>query len=202
VELQPLNAYHVITPFSRWGNLPALIKMLRPEGVQWHLLLDEDMPLVESRFSDWIRSFHGRPPPPRFFIGHWLLNLFLDEYEIVDEDYYVLMTDDDYFEPGFFDKIRKYTDDIIICSMRRSGDKLVADPSNIRIGHVGLEQLIIKGKILKQYRCNGFYEADGDLIIRLFQEHGPKFRFAPEAVCFFNFLPPWGNGRLDQWGAI
>lgn len=198
MELQSLSRYHVITPFSRWYNLTALINMLRPEKVTWHLLLDNDAPTIS--LEGWLTSFHGHPPPPRFFIGHWMLNLFLDFYPIIDDHYYVLMTDDDYFEPGFFRKLDKYSDDIIICSMKRAGDKLMADPGNIRIAHVGLEQLIIKGKILKQYRCNGFYEADGDLIVRLYRDHPEKFRFAPEAVCFFNFLPPWGNGKLDQWG--
>jgi len=194
-----MNIYNVMTPYSRWGNLPALTRMLQPENVTWHLLVDEWMPVM-SFTQSWIKVFHGRPPPPRFFIGHWLMNLFLDHTEIRDDEYYILMTDDDYFEPGFFDKLRKYDDDILICSMKRSTDKLIAAPENIGIGRVGLEQLIIKGSVLKQYRVNGFYEADGDLIVRLFGDHPTKFRFVPEAVCFFNFLPPWGNGKLDQWG--
>lgn len=195
-----MSRYNVITPFSRWGNLKALVAMLEPENVQWHLIVDAHMPQMVFPQS-WIHVLHGRPPPPGFFIGHWMLNMFLDHVPIEDDEYYVLMTDDDYFEPGFFGKLSSYTDDILICSMKRSGDKLMAAPGNIGIGHVGLEQLIIKGRLLKQYRINGFYEADGAFIVQLYQEHPEKFRFVPEAVCFFNFLPPWGNGQLNQWGS-
>jgi hypothetical protein len=193
------NIYNVITPYSRWYNLPALTKMLEPQGVQWHIMVDDWMPKME--FSQpWIHCIHGRPPPPRFFIGHWMLNLFLDHQDIHDDEYYVLITDDDFYEPTFFEKLQAYSADAIICSMRRFGDLLVAEPANMRIAHVGLEQLIIKGSLLKQYRINGFYEADGDLIVRIWNDHREKFVFAPEVVCYFNFLPPHGNGRYDQWG--
>ena len=199
VELQPLNKYNVITPFSRWGNFRALRDMLKPQNVNWHLMIDDDWPALNFKES-WIHSIHGRPPPPRFFIGHWMLNLFLDHHKIYDNEYYVLLTDDDFYEPDFFAKLQKYTDDAIIVSMRRAGDLLVADPTNMRIAHVGLEQLVIKGSLLKGYRINGFYEADGDLITRIWYQHAARFKFAPEIVCYFNFLPPYGNGRYDQWG--
>jgi hypothetical protein len=194
-----LNKYHVITPYSRWFNLLALTRMLEPQNIQWHLLVDAHMPWMKFK-EPWIHCIHQRPPPPRFFIGHWMLNLFLDHEKIYDDEYYVLLTDDDFYEPKFFEKLQAYQADAIICSMRRAGDLLVADPSNMRIAHVGLEQLIIKGSLLKQYRINGFYEADGDLIVRIWNDHRDKFAFAPEVVCYFNFLPPYGNGRYDQWG--
>ena len=191
--------YNVITPFSRWGNFRPLRDMLAPQNVNWHLLIDRDMPSL-SFAESWIKAHHGRPPPPRFFIGHWLLNLFLDHQEIHDDEYYVLLTDDDYYEADFFAKLAKYTADVVMVSMRRAGDMLWATPGNMRTCHVGLEQMVIKGSLLKQYRINGFYEADGDLITRIWAAHSDKFVFAPEVVCYFNFLPPAGNGRYDQWG--
>jgi len=199
MALQSLNKYNVITPFSRWGNLRALREMLKPQNVTWHLMIDEDWPALQFSES-WIRAIHGRPPPPRFFIGHWMLNLFLDHQEIHDDEYYILLTDDDYYEAEFFAKLQKYSADVVMVSMRRAGDLLVADPANMRVAYVGLEQMVIRGSLLKQYRVNGFYEADGDLITRIWAQHPAKFQFAPEIVCYFNFLPPYGNGRYDQWG--
>ncbi len=191
--------YNVITPYSRWGNYRALRDMLKPQNVTWHLMIDEDWPAL-SFSESWIKAYHGRPAPPRFFIGHWMLNLFLDHQPIADDEYYILLTDDDYYSPTFFAQLHRYTSDVVMVSMRRSGDLLVADPSNMRVAHVGLEQMVIRGHLLKQYRVNGFYEADGDLITRIWSAHAAKFTFAPEVVCYFNFLPPYGNGRYDQWG--
>lgn len=173
--------------------------MLEPQNVTWHIMVDDYMPALQFG-KLWIKCIHGRPPPPGFFIGHWFYNLFIDHEEIQDDEYYILLTDDDFYEPGFFSKLQKYNSDIIICSMRRRHDLLPARPENIHIGGVGLEQLIIKGRLLKQYRINGFYVADGDLIMRLWQEQPDKFIFAPDAVCYFNFLPPYGNGNYNQWG--
>jgi len=189
------RTYNVITPLSRWKNVDALIEMLKPQNVQWHLLVDDYMPLM-APYNLWIQFHHFSPPPPAFFIGHWALNKFLDDVEINDEDYYVLMTDDDFFEPGFFDKLRECDDDIIIVSMNRGLDVLTACPENMRVCYVGLEQLVIKGKILKQYRIDGFYQADGYLILDIWRDHTEKFRFMPEAQCYFNYLPP---GRAGRW---
>lgn len=186
---------HVITPFSRWSNLPALRDMLAKQGVEWHLLVDEHMPIMTD--EPWMSFHHLRPPPPGFFIGHWLYNIFLDEFKLEDEDYYNLITDDDFFEPGMFDKIRHEDAPIVITSMNRGKwGVLWATTENVRIGSIGLEQVHIKGWLLKQYRLNGFYESDGFLIEQLWREHRDKFKFVPEAQCYFNYLPP---GKAALW---
>lgn len=196
---------HVLTPFSRFFNLIELGNRIKEEGAHWHLLLDQDVNLPS--LGAWVHQYRFPPPPEGFFIGHWMVNQFLDNTVIVDEDRYVVITDDDFIEPGFFSKLTAYDDDVLIVSMRRgfpgttgdgegAFDTLIAKPENIRVGSVGFEQLVVKGKILKQYRCEGVYHADGLLIIRMFQEIPDKFRFVPDAFVYFNYLPP---GRFGRW---
>lgn len=192
-----MNHHHVVTPFSRWLNLPALKAMMAQQKVEWHLLLDDWMPRV-SFDEPWIHVSYHRAAPPGFFVGHWLYNMFLDDTNIVDSHHYNLITDDDFFEPGMFDKIRKVDSDIIITSMNRGRiDVLPAAPGNMSIGRVGLEQLHARGSIMKQYRLNGFYESDGFLLEALWREQADKFTFVPEAQVYFNYLPP---GKAGTWG--
>ncbi len=185
--------YHVITPFSRWKNYPALKEMLRGYGIQWHLLLDDFMPDMSD--EGWIHFHRFRPPPSGFFIGHWALNMFLESESVQDEDYYVLMTDDDFFQPGFFDRLRVFDSDIMVVSMNRGLDVLPAAPSHMKVCYIGMEQLVIKGKILSQYRIDGFYQADGYMILEIWRDHAGKFKFIPELQCYFNYLPPGRSGR-------
>ncbi len=187
---------HVITPYSRWDNYGQLRDMMKEQKVQWHLLLDEGTSFGYD-IEDWIHVHFLPRPPHGFFIGHWLYNIFLDIADLKDEDHYNLITDDDFFEPGMFDKIRDLTDPIIVTSMSRGRwGVLWADPGHMKVGSVGLEQMHIRGDILRNYRLAGFYEGDGFMIEALWREHPEKFKFVPEAQCYFNYLPP---GKAALW---
>lgn len=191
-----MNKHHVITPFSRWLNLPALKAMMAAQKVEWHLLLDDWMPRI-SFDESWIHVSYHRAAPPGFFVGHWLYNMFLDDTNIVDSHYYNLITDDDFFEPGMFDKIRSVDAPVIVTSMNRGRwGVLNADAGHVKIGSMGLEQIHVRGNVAKQYRLNGFYEADGFYIEELWRDRKEQFAFVPEAQCYFNYLPP---GKAVLW---
>lgn len=196
---------HVLTPFSRWWNLIELGDHLKKQGVHWHLLLDGGVCLPD--LGSWVRRHWFSPPPKDFFIGHWMINEFLDHTEVVDDDLYHVLTDDDFTQEGFYDGVRQIEGDIIITSMYRSNKPsgtnsdcafgtLIAAPENIGVGRVGLEQMLIRGSMLKNYRLTGEYHADGLLIEKLWAEHPGKFVFAPDLFVHFNKLPP---GRLGRW---
>lgn len=199
---------HILTPFSRTFNLIELGNAIKNEGCEWHLLC------VEGEFKlpylgSWVHQYFFRPPEDGRFIGHHLVNEFLDNVAVQDDDYYNVQTDDDMPSPGLFKQLAQYSDDIIIVSMQRSNvptegtgtcafDTLVAAPENIKVGSVGFEQLIIKGKVLKEYRCGARYEADGDLIMKLWDERMESFRFVPDAFVYFDKLPP-GMYKCSRW---
>ena len=200
--------YHVLTPFSRTRNLIELGNVLKEQGVQWHLLCVEG----EAKLPDlgtWIHQYFFQPPPADFFIGHWLVNQFLDNVVVYDEDRYVVLTDDDSTEPGFFRKLDAYEEDILMVSMQRSNKPsgtdagcafgtLISAPENMKTCYVGFEQLVIKGRVLKEYRCGGVYHADGLLIEKIWAERMEKFRFVPDALVYFNRYPPGYHGRWDR----
>lgn len=203
-----MNNYRVLTPFSRPQNLIEMGSCLKQQGVQWHLLSVEG----EAKLPDlgsWVHQHFFRSPPPDFFIGHHLCNEFLEHVEVDDEDYLVVLTDDDATEEGFFDKLRPFNDDIIIVSMQRSNKPsgtdagcaygtLMAAPENMKTVYIGYEQLVIKRKVAKQYRCGGVYHADGLLLEQLWAERMESFRFVPDAKVYFNRYPPGYFGRWDR----
>jgi hypothetical protein len=200
-------AYCVLTPFSRPQNVIELGDCLKRQGVQWHLLSVKGEHVLPD-LGSWVHQHHFDPPPPGFFIGHWLVNQFVDN-GVNDDDYYVVLTDDDFTEEGFFRKLDVCTEDIVIVSMQRSNKPtgtdagcpfgtLIADPENLKVAYVGYEQLIIRGRVMKQYRCEAVYHADGLLIEKLWAEKMELFRFMPDAYVYFNYLPPGRTGRWDR----
>ena len=201
---------HVLTPHSRSYNLIELGNRIKEEGCHWHLLCVKGEHKYPN-LGSWVTQYHFDPMPKDWgFLGHYLVNAFLDNVEIKDEDRFVVATDDDFFEPGLFKKIDEYDDDIIIVSMKRSNKPtgtdagcpfgtLIAAPENMKTVFVGFEQAIIKGKILRNYRCEGVvYHADGLLLEKLWLEHMEKFRFLPDCYVYFNYLPPGRAGRWDR----
>lgn len=200
--------YHVLTPFSRTQNLIELGNCLKEQGVEWHLLCVEG----EAKLPDlgsWVHQHFFEPPPPDFFIGHHLVNQFLDRVGVKNDERYIVLTDDDFTEPGFFRKLDDFHEDILIVSMQRSNKPsgtdagcpygtLMAAPENMKTVYIGFEQLVIKGSVLKQYRCGGVYHADGLLLEQLWAERMESFRFVPDARVYFNYLYPGRHGRWDR----
>lgn len=197
----------ILTPFSRTENLVELGNSIKETGAHWHLLS------VEGEFKlpplgTWVTQHFFKPPAEGHFIGHHLCNEFI-ELGLEPEDRYMTLTDDDGLEPGFFKNLEPYPDDIIVVSMQRSNvptvgdgggpfDTLVAHPRNMKVGSCGLEQIVIKGKVLQNYRLGARYEADGDLIEKLWAERQSSIRFVPDVKVYFDRLPP-GAWKCNRW---
>ncbi len=200
--------FHILMPFSRWFNLIDIGACLRPQGVHLHLLMikgEQDVP----KLGGWIDTYHFDAPPEGFFVGHWLVNQFLENAEVFNEDRYQVLTDDDLVEDGFYSKLASFDDDVLVTSMQRSNipsdggaacgfGTLVASPENMKVGHCGFEQILAKGKVLKEYRCGSRYEADGDLIEKMWADGMERFRFVPNAFVYFDRLPP-GAYKCNRW---
>lgn len=200
--------YNILMPFSRWSNLIDIGACLRPQNVQLHLLQikgEKEVPQLGS----WIHSYQFEPPPEGFFPGHWLVNQFLDNVVVNGDSRYQVITDDDLVEEGFYRKLDEYDDDILVTSMKRSNipsdggalcgfGTLTADPANMKVGFVGYEQIVAKGRVVKDYRCGSRYEADGDLIEKMWLDGMERFRFIPDAYVLFDRLPP-GAYKCNRW---
>lgn len=199
--------YHVLTPFARFQNLTRIIDMLRPFNIEWHPLFNDDLPFRLLFKDDWIYpSWFPSVPPPFWKSFNKALNWFVHIGQIVPEDYYLILNDDDFYEPEFFNKIRQYDEDAFVVSMKRGQHipigvcperahgtyDLIACPQNMKVGAVGAEQLVVKGKLLQDKSWPDDIAADGMLICYIAAVHGVKY--VPDAFVWFNYLEP---GRWD-----
>ena len=111
----------------------------------------------------------GAPPPPRWDICYWKLNWWTITQPINDDHRYLVMCDDDGWEPGYFDAIRKAPAPVVILPMA-GGDRQTrnphppgrfrADAGMMRPGMVGF-QFAILGHVLKHLSFPNRQDADG-----------------------------------------
>lgn len=102
--------YQVVTPFARFENLRKLIEMLQPMNVVWNILLDDDLPFRLHFNQDWIHPFYF-PVVKGAFWSTWQrsLNWFFQLIPHGQDDYYLILNDDDFYEPDFFKKIDRHS---------------------------------------------------------------------------------------------
>lgn len=199
--------YHVLTPLRRYENLEKLIAMLQPEGVQWHVIMDEDAPFRLFFRQPWIHAYYQHNPEGEFWARcNFALNRWLDTHPLVDDDRYCILNDDDAYEPGFFQKISQHEGGLVIASMLRGQHTPVgvhptrahgtgtlhAAPEYMHAGLVGIEQAIVCGKWLREARLPLHPSGDGSMIEWLVNTHGAVY--APECFVHFNKYEP---GRWD-----
>ncbi len=197
----------VVTPFSRRQNIELMANVLKGKA-NWTVLIDDES--LRPLFPDWVTvKLYELPPPvdPKykydFMPSNRLFNMFLDE-GIDDEIQYMILCDDDSVEPRFFEKIP--TDDVVICSMKRGDNPiqgnycayptttLLAHPDNMQVACVAGEQLIIKGKILKNYRYGESAVGDGEMVVKVVAEN--HVTYVPNAYVLFNYFE---NGRYNNF---
>lgn len=187
-------AYHVFTPFCRFQNLLYMAKRLHGVGVQWHVIFDADLPFTLQ--ADWIHSMVCPTKEPGWFVGHWYQNYWVEHETIIDQDRYIMCSDDDDYEVGFFDLMDQKEGEVLICSMKRPGDILYADPGYMHCGMVGGEQIMMTGRVLRQFRWAHHYAGDWDFIINVITRYPPVF--VPEARVWWNALD---SGRPRDYPA-
>jgi hypothetical protein len=159
--------------------------------------------------AEWVSIHYIKPQAgwtDRYFTLYSKLNQFIETVPLYDNEFYCFFCDDDYYPPNFFDRIRSSSADVIICSMKR-GDvpldphptsTLFAYPENMCIRKVGLEQIFLKGSILKKSRFAKHHEADGLLIPQVTQHH--KTEYIDDLFVWFNYLQPgrWTRNPLED----
>lgn len=195
---------HLVTLFSRHQLLPILVSFYHPMNIIWHLVQFQNEKLVEST-EDWIKSLIV----PKDFSSDLMIhamNYFIRNTEMIDEDYYVAVPDDDMYESNVIDKIKQLSDDIVVISMKR-GDHIPHDglvrhrtttlyacPENMRVRGVGSEQIFVKGKIFRKcFFAESHYAADG-MMAKYLKKNYP-IRYEPELFVLFNYFQP---GRWNE----
>lgn len=197
----------VVTPFKRIENLPFLTKVLQGK-CNWIVLQSSDEPVIE--FPEWVTV--KRFDVGKEYISNQLINEFISS-GLDDETQYMVLCDDDSVEEGFFEKIPD--EDVVCVSMKRNEasyhvvvddwfartahnekgpDILIASPNNMKIARVGGEQLIVKGKILRNYRYGLSLIGDGEMVLKIAAEH--PVTYVPDAYVLFNYFE---DGRFTSF---
>lgn len=202
--------FNVITPLARFENFTDLVDMLEPKGIEWHIITDEGTEVsinVDQEKYPWIHFYICPNNGIQFFERcNYAINWFIDTQEIKKNEIYCILNDDDGYEPDFFlklDAIENIVDtEVVIVSMERGHripstaigcrahppSKLWAVPENLRVGAVGVEQIILKGEILSKFRIPLLNDGDGRFIVAVASEYTPLF--APEINVWFNYFEP------------
>jgi len=204
----------VVTPFSRKENLPFLIKVLEGK-CNWVVLQSSDEPVIE--FPEWV-DVRRYDVTNKKSISNRLFNEFIN-HGVDDDTQYILLNDDDSVEEGFFDKIPNAS--VVVVGMKRNDtpklharwdswekktsklhegiDVLEAKPEEMRCAHVGGEQFIIKGYVLKNFRyglgdSSDLEPGDWKFMKQILYEYEPVF--VPDAYVLFNYFE---DGRFKSF---
>lgn len=183
--------YHVYTAMWRLKNIPRLVSFLAPLGITWHLTYDKGVSYAHPDLP-WIKAMTAEPPPPGWHPSSWKDNWFLDHTQIDDLGRYCHLSDDDWYEPEFFQKLDRHDGDVLIVTMQNGPtpegprQTLHARPECVRGGRIGAQQLIACGYIARFFRYGKAYAGDWDFISAITQVHPPEF--VPEASVYWNHL--------------
>lgn len=193
---------HVITPLARYQNYGKLADLLRPQGVQWHVITDAGSTKVTPE-EEWIHSYNMENSGTPFWARcNQAINWFLDRHSLYMGDRYGILNDDDAYEEDFFKKLSEFPSEVIAVSMKRGNstpkdvtperahgtNTLVAAPENMKVGHVGVEQLLVSGRILSQCRLPIHICGDGQWIEYVVATQ--PVIYVPDAFVLFNYLEP------------
>ena len=191
---------HIITALYRVHLAQTLIHYLEPMGIEWYPVVapKEDIPFDK----EWIHPIHVNELLHNEF-PYRKINDFLDTQEVIDDDYYGFMSDDNMYEPGFFDVIRQQTAKILFYSVYRGdstprNDGSEPHPStpiriqslnDIRICNVGFGMCILKGEILRQTKFKNTHKwDDGRYMERLKLKFPNEIQILPDLWVFGNYF--------------
>jgi hypothetical protein len=210
--------FNVITSVGRLQNITTIKRHIQSFGVKWHVITDEDLEFSIQFKDEWISSYVCPNNHKEFWARcHGALNWFIETQKLEDDEFYCFMNDDDGYEQDFFKKVANVVQhvktensvdvDVIIVSMKRGNNipedvidirkhpthTLIAHPDNMRVGGVGLEQIIIRGKLLKNYSLPMDVCGDGMFIAKAAREN--LVAYAPNVHVLFNYFEP---GRWNK----
>jgi hypothetical protein len=202
--------FHAIMPFYRKKLLQDLIAHFEIMNLQWHPVCDSvDIeaftPEILGKYP-WIQPLLCQPlqSGDQCYRKN---NDFINSGNIIDDDYYGFIHDDDMYAPGFIDKIKQQTAKIIFYSMSR-GDSYATDicsgainwppvpvilnkPEDVHVAGIDMCQYIVKGEILKHTKFgNKSVEDDGHFAVHLKTNYRNDFIIIPEIGINFNYFQP------------
>jgi hypothetical protein len=201
----------ILTPFSRVENIPFYLhEDLNDPRITW-------VPIVhDAAVLDAFRAAGAGPRVRPLLVApewgdrnpcYWKLNRALDAGAAAGE-WTLFMCDDDSLEAGFLDEFDALDldADVVVTSMRR-GDRqvghpaytLTASPAEMRVNHVGLEQLVYRAGALDTRRFDDSRDdADGAMAESIAADGSLRIAYLSKTFAVrFNYLQPgrWADAR-------
>ena len=215
-----MKQVHLVVPYMREQNKDILLDAYRPMNVILHPIMFEDEPIEfrESWIFPCVIPMSKKQDFGTMEVQNVKRNWFIEHEPIIDDDYYVAVDDDDMYESGVFDEIKKMDDDIVIISMKRGNqtpknvtpdrkyptNTLLAHPDNVKVGDISNQQSFVKGNIFKKYLYDDQEHcADGRLAVRR-KDAGEQIAYRPDLFALFNFYEPgrWEKGLQVSFGVM
>ena len=193
---------NIITPLSRPNNLEAMYESMRNPFCQitWWIMVD---PIIRGYII---------PPGERSnkvnnvevnviwqkkiaLAGHAHRNKALEL--ITDPEEWVMSLDDDnIIHPDFFTWMQDHEGElpgysgVLWDQVNKDGTaRLFASPWDVRVNCVDTAQFMFRRGIVEDLRFKeDAYAADGIFIEELYKRHSDKFKIAPKALCYYNYL--------------
>jgi hypothetical protein len=138
-------------------------------------------------------------------ICYYKLNQFIATQKIEDDEYYWFMCDDDSFDEDVIPNLKECVKDVVFISMKRGhyipvkssaqhpATTLFARPENIRPCFVGLEQMMVRGSVLKTLKFDDSkHNADGIMAEYLSKNY--DCQYSENIFVKFNYFE---KGRWD-----
>ncbi len=182
---------HVITPFSRAHLWYSQVEQLLTKNVQWHPIVVADALIPDYAQLHWIHphlvTFTEKDV---FDICYAKLQHWLDTAQIIDDDYYVFMCDDDGYTPNFFDQLRSCSADVVWVTVY--GRTIVQNPSppNLRVGSCGLRSYCVKGRVAKQMRFDQTQRCADGLMAMWLHANVDSQAWRPDMIVLYNYFEP------------
>jgi len=193
---------HIVMPFSR--------EYLKKELIKRYELMDIILHPIQHELIDWNRKwimpiYYFKEE--KFDICYEKLNFFKKNETIIDDDYYWPSGDDDAIEKDGIDKIRNMNYDVIVVSANTGTDVPVRGSTcnngilwgiqeNMCKWHMGLSQIIMKGKIFKEAMYpENTHIGDGEMAAYV-KEHY-EIHYEPDIFVKHNYYQP---GRWERLG--
>lgn len=192
-----MKKVHVLTPFSRYEEKKKFVEYLSQfrDVIYFHPIELEVKSDWGKKNKNWIFPLCLPRHNEAWDYCYEKLNYFIEQKEIIDDDYYCFLNDDDGIEDSYFDEILNCDTDIVFASMKRGNHQvgehptttLIASAKNIGLCLTGLEQIIVKGHVLREVRFNNHIWADGQLADYLNMSQHSK-TYLSNTFALFNYF--------------
>jgi hypothetical protein len=203
---------HVLTPLYRIHLIPTLIYYLKPMNINWKPIVFPEENVFSKYSESWIHPvLMSTATPQTNFVPYEKINTFITQQDIIDDDYYTFMGDDDMVEPGFFDVIRQQKAGVLFYSNYR-GDTIPynavhhTDPiiiktiNDIRVCNIGLGMCTLKGSILRKTLFKLQHEWDDGIYMEmLVQKFKKSIHIIPDLFVFGNYFEQGRHTKTEAF---